>query len=141
MTNYKQQYYHELNLATAKTVKVPIQTGTKILELRYSSASDAQTITLHDADDNNYQVPTGKKSRIIYISSAETGHVSQYIINATVVDSATGIINMTTNFLLENIANDTPYYSIYATAGTYIGIRSTNASAHEVTLWIEERDA
>ncbi len=86
MVNYKQQFRDSITIAGYTHT---LETGDKIKYLR--SPQVAATETLHDLSTNaNYQIPTGKRLKIIVAELLNAAVANDRLITSTVVDSTTG---------------------------------------------------
>ncbi len=103
---------------------------------RLSAPKATGTETLHKtADDTNYIVPTGKKSRIIHIVNVDQG-IGMTLVYGTTVDSASGsTVILDANGNMANII----VITAYVPAGNYI-TKVGNASDF-ATVYIIEEDA
>ncbi len=109
-------------------------------------ALTATNITFHDDKLTNYQVPTGKKAKILGMSYNQVATGWQNFLNyAPAVDSNTDEVKLHHNLVLVVGTLKIPADSKIATvpADQYIGQRSTSASVNNTIteLYIEELDA
>ncbi len=106
--------------------------------IRLKAPRTAGTETLHNSEDNeNYIVPTGKKSRIVNIVNCDLVVAGDKLVYGTTLDSDTSATT-----LLEPKGNlaDIIIVSPYVPAGNYI--TKANVSANDfMTLYIIEEDA
>ena len=64
-------------------------------KIKYLINPTGATSTLHDiADGQDYQVPTGKKFKIIYIEEADQRSANDRIIATTAADATTGEVSL-----------------------------------------------
>ncbi len=143
MVNYKNQFYNILNVgADGSLIRWTIfeKDGLLVKRLNYSGTNNS-TISLKDVDGVDYQVPSGKKARIIYVFSSSAIHTSQYIISATAANSNTGAVTIMTYFAVANMSSLDIYVSPYVAENLYINHRSADATQHDIICIIEERNA
>lgn len=113
-------------------VQIDAVSGVRLVRLFQTAVG---TLTFHDSlDGNDYQVPVGKKFKIIFIESSAFAGTDR-IISSTVVDSTTGeVILMQPNATLNNV--------IFVTAEVAAGlfITKVDAGAGTYIVWGIEED-
>ncbi len=120
MVNYKQQFKDSINIAGY--IHFMLETD-KLLFLRATTVAN-ETVTMHNSTDNsNYQVPTGKKTRLIVLEKLVTNSAGDGFYYADDIDN--GRTNEVQLFVPGfNLSSIQPFIflSDFVPAGKYIQV-------------------
>lgn len=117
-------------------VKIILDANTKLKHLL--APSNAQPISLDDVSTGSpYEVPVGKKGRIIFFTTLDVGALST-LSKTTVVDSLTGAVTIIAAGAID--ATNEIFISDSIAAGFFITQGNGNFGA-ATNLWLIEEDA
>ncbi len=139
MVNYKQQFRDEVELGGLRHMLKPNSTVIFLVGTSVAVGSD----TLVDTrDGTNYQVPTGKKSKIVFISQWDSVNIASYIIYSDDEDASTNPVTMWNPNSTSVMDNTILHKGVSAPAGKYINSSvATSALFQFPWIYIIEEDA
>lgn len=122
-------------------IKVVLDSNTKLIRLTIPAVINTDR-TFHDTgDDSNYQVPTGKKAKIIYVEEWDMANTADKIVYADDLDGTTNGVTLWDPKTATQIAN-TLFMSASIPADKYINFDAGGVNSNSLTvIWIIEESA
>lgn len=113
----------------------------KIILIQRSEPTVTTHTTLHDRSTGaNYQVPSGKKAKVIYAIKAIVAHASDKLYYSDDADASTNPVTLIIPAATVGFSNAI-IISVSIPAGKYINVYSQTSGATEFEVYILEEDA
>ncbi len=133
MVNYKQQSFDRYEIGGYVT---QLKLGVSIVWLKKSSTASTH-LTLEDVNQVDYQVPTGKKSKIIYCDAQNAASAGDKIYYSDDADASTNPVDL---LLTNTWGTPMKFISASIPSGKYINIFDAS-NGHNYRLIILEENA